>query len=351
MALNRTGLVIVAAPLPPDFCGDLQSFYQEMIERLQIMSPSGIAFFAQGSVLPSSNVGLFLLDGTQLYVFNEDTGQYEPLDITASERQDFFVGPDDPGTPGPGQPVFWLRTNENRLVGVYAWDGSEWRASANIDHSGTTAQRPVNPTDLEHYFDSDINVELRFERGAWRTAGGSPGDIKYVAHPTLAEALRHNPGWDLFGRNDETLRGKTLAGAAKDPGATPADSFSTSSGITARAAGDQFGEENHILTSPEHEPHVHSVGVPGIADANGLRFHRPDDGDTLQIPSPVPPNHWSFSGDARAKQTGTSGPGSAGDALITSGQFLKSVAPQLTGIAAGHNTVQPTVFQWCLVKL
>lgn len=351
MALARTGLVIVAAPLPPDFCGTLQEFHEALVERYQILSPSGIAFFSQGSVLPSSDMGLFLLNGTQLFVFNPNTGQYEPLDISQSESQDFFVGPDDPGAPGPDQPVFWLRTNGNRLVGVYAWTGSEWRANANIDNSGATVQRPVNPTDLEHYFDSDINVELRFERGAWRTAGGSPGDIKYAAHPTLAEALRHNPGWDLFGRNDETLRGKTLAGAAKDPGATPADSFSTSSGITARAAGDQFGEENHILTSPEHEPHVHSVGVPGIADANGLRFHRPDDGDTLQIPSPVPPNHWSFSGDARAKQTGTSGPGSAGDALITSGQFLKSVAPSLTGIAAGHNTVQPTVFQWCLVKL
>lgn len=350
MALNRTGLVIVAAPLPPDFCGTLQEHYEAIVERLQILSPSGIAFFSQGSVLPSSNMGLFLLNGTQLFVFNEDTGQYEPLDITASERQDFFVGDADPGAPGPGQPVFWLRTNGNRLVGVYAWTGSEWRASSNIDNSGPTAQRPVSPTALEHFFDTDISTELVFDRGAWRTVGGSVGDLKYVAHPTLAEALRYNPGWGYFGENDQTLRGKTLAGASKDPGATPAASFPTDSGITPRASGDQFGEENHILSSPEHEPHVHSVGVPGIADPQGLRFHRPDDGDTLQIPSPVPPNYWSFSGDGRVKQAGTSGPGSAGDALITSGQFLKSVAPSLTGDAAGHNTVQPTVFQWLLVK-
>lgn len=350
MALNRTGLVIVAAPLPPDFCGDLQSFYQEMIERLQIMSPSGIAFFSQGSVLPSSNMGLFLLNGTQLYVFNEDTGVYEPLDISASENPDFFVQESDPGAPGPEDPVFWIRTNGNRMVGIYAWTGSEWRASSNIDNSGTTSQRPVNPTNLEHYFDETISTELIFERGAWRTVGGSVGDLKYVTHPTIAVALQYNPGWSYFGENDQTLRGKTLAGASKDPGATPAASFSTDSGITARAAGDQFGEENHLLTSAEHEKHCHSVGIASPTDASGVRLHRGDDGTVLAIPNPVPPNYLALSGDGRTKVAGTSGPGSAGDGLITSGQFLRTVVPSLTDLATAHNTVDPHVYQWCLVK-
>lgn len=348
--VQTTGLVIVGAPLDPSFCGTLQEFYEAMIERMAVKSPSGIAFFSQGSVLPSSDRGLFLLNGTQLFVFDPDLGQYVPLDISQSESEDFFVGPDDPGAPSPGQPVFWIRTNNNRVVGLYGWDGTSWKASANIDHSGTTAQRPVNPTPLEHYFDTTISTELVFDRGAWRTVSGSVGDLKYVSHPTLAVALQYNPGWSYFGENDQTLRGKTLAGASKDPGATPASSFPTDSGITPRAAGDKFGEENHILTSAEHEKHVHSVGIVAPADPNGIRLHRVDDGATIAIPNPVPPNYLALSGDARSKVAGTSGPGGAGDALITSGQVLRTVAPDLTELATAHNTVDPHVYQWCLVK-
>lgn len=350
MALQRTGLVIVAAPLPPDFCGTLQEFHEALVERYQILSPSGIAFFSQGSVLPSSDMGLFLLNGTQLYVFDPNQGIYVPLDITASETPDFFVGPDDPGTPGPGQPLFWLRTNGNRLVGVYAWTGSEWRASANIDNSGATAQRPVNPTDLEHYFDSDINVELRFERGQWRTSGGSPGDVKSVTHTTLAEALRHNPGWDLLGRDDQSIRGRLIGQAAKDPGVTPTDSFATDSGITPRAAGEKAGFETVILSSTEVEPHTHLVGILAPADANGIRFHRADNGDVLAIPGPQPPNYVALSGDGRVNGTGTSGPGGAGEALITSPQLLKSVAPAYTGTATAHQNLPQTLFLWTLYK-
>lgn len=351
MALQRTGLVIVSAPLPPDFCGNLQEFHAAMVERYQILSPSGIAFFSQGDVLPASDVGLFLLGGTQLFVFDSNLGQYVPLDISQSESPDFFVGPDDPGAPGADDPVFWLRTNGNRLVGVYAWTGSEWRASANIDNSGPTSERPTAPTNLEHFFDETISTELIFERGAWRTVNGSVGDLKYVVHPTLAVALQYNPGWEYFGLNDETLRGRALAGAAKDPGATPVSSFTTSSGITPRASGDKFGEENHILQSAEQEPHIHLVGIESPTDPSGIKLHRPDAGDVLTIPAPIPPNHFNFSGDGLTPQTGTSGPGGAGQALITSGQLLKTVAPAYTGIAAGHNTISPTVYQWCLVKL
>lgn len=351
MALNRTGLVIVSAPLPPDFCGNLQEFHAAMVERYQILSPSGIAFFSQGDVLPASDVGLFLLNGTQLFVFDPNQGIYIPLDISQSETPDFFVGPTDPGTPGPTDPVFWIRTNGNRVVGLYGWTGTEWRASANIDNSGPTSERPGAPTDLEHFFDTDINVELRFERGAWRTAAGSPGDVKHVTHTTLALARQHNPGWELLGFGDEAQRGRLIGQAAKDPGATPVDSFTTTSGITPRAAGELAGEETHVLTSPEQEPHVHLVGIESPTDPNGVRLHRPDAGDVLAIPAPVPPNHFTFSGDSLVAQTGTSGPGGAGQAIITSGQLLKSVAPNYCGTALPHQNLPQTLFLWTLYKL
>lgn len=350
MPLQTTGLVVVAAPLPPDFCGSLQEFYAAMVERFQILSPSGIAFFSQGDVLPASDRGLFLLNGTQLFVFDANQGIYVPLDISQSETPDFFVGPNDPGTPGANDPIFWIRTQDNHVVGLYGWTGSEWRASANVDSSGPTSERPGNPADLEHFFDTDINVELRFERGLWRTASNSPGDVKHVTHTTLSEARRHNPGWELLGFGDEAQRGRLIGQAAKDTGVTPASSFSTSSGITARAAGELAGEETHILTSPEHEPHVHLTGILAAAPLN-LQFHRADNGDTLAIPAPQPPNNVAFAGNARTSNSGTSGSGGAGDSLITSGQLLKSVAPNYTGNAAPHNNLPQSLFLWTLYKL
>lgn len=351
MALQRTGLVIVSAPLPPDFCGNLQEFHAAMIERYQILSPSGIAFFAQGDVLPASDVGLFLLNGTQLFVFDPNQGIYVPLDISASETPDFFVGPNDPGTPGADDPVFWIRTNGNRVVGLYGWTGTEWRASANIDNSGPTSERPLIPTDLEHFYDTDINVELRFERGAWRTASGSPGDVKHVTHTTLALARQYNPGWEVLGFGDEAQRGRLIGQAAKDPGATPVDSFTTTSGITPRAAVELAGEETHVLTSPEHEPHVHSVGIFSPTGADSIRFHRADNGAVLATPAPVPPNYVNLAGTSRNSVNGVAGPGGAGEGLITSGQFLKSVQPSLTGTAAAHNNLPQSLFLWTLYKL
>lgn len=350
MPLQTTGLVVVAAPLPPDFCGSLQEFYAAMVERFQILSPSGIAFFSQGDVLPASDRGLFLLNGTQLFVFDANQGIYVPLDISQSETPDFFVGPADPGPPGPNDPIFWIRTQDNHVVGLYGWTGSEWRASANVDSSGPTSERPGNPADLEHFFDTDINVELRFERGAWRTASNSPGDTKFVTHTTLAEALRFNPGWEFLGLGNEAQRGRLLGQAAKDAGGAPISSFSTSSGITARAAGELAGEETHILLSAEQEPHCHAVGILSAAPLN-IQLHRADDGATLAIPAPQPPNNVAFASNGRTSNSGTSGGGGAGDGIITSGQFLKTVQPSLCGTAQPHQNLPQTLFLYCLVKL
>lgn len=350
-SLNKTNLVLVASPLPPDFEGDLQDFFEAMTERYEILSPVGTNFFVTGDVEPSSNQGPWLKNGNQWWVFSESAGGYVPIDISASEHPDFFVGPGDPGTPGVDDPIFWIRTNGNHIVGLYGWNGTAWIASANAVSSGPTTARPASPVEMEEFFDTDINVALRFERGAWRTSSGSPGDVKSVTQTTLAEALRYNPGWDLLGRDDESIRGRLIGQAAKDPGATPVDSFTTPSGVTARAAGDKAGAETVVLSSTEVEPHTHLVGILAPSDPNGVRLHRADDGDVLAIPSPQPPNYVSLSGDARSNHTGTSGPGGAGEAMITSPQLLKTVAPNYTGTATAHQNLPQTLFLWTLYKL
>ena len=55
--------------------------------------------------------------------------------------------------------------------------------------------RPSNPTPFQRYYDTDINVEIWWDRGAWRTVVGNPGDCKFVKAANLSAALTNNPGW------------------------------------------------------------------------------------------------------------------------------------------------------------
>lgn len=351
MPLQKTNLVIKAAPLCEDFSGTPQDLYEAMIRRMEILSPSGGSFFVVGGAEPSSDVGPWLKDGRQWWIFDPTEGRYVPLDISASLPSLFFFQPDDPGTPGTGDPVIWVRTNQDRIVGIYGWTGSEWRASANITNNGPTAQRPTAPVDLEEFYDTDINVMLRYERGAWRTAAGSPGDVKSVTHLTLALAKQFNPGWDVLGKDDESQRGKFIGMAAKDPGATPVASFTTQSGVTPHAAGEQAGEERHVLNSVEHEQHVHEIGHSVALGQNQRAFlHRVDDGAVLAIPAPVPPNHYEMDG-VGDNEPGTAGDGPAGTKLITAKQFSMTAAADLTVAAQSHENTPAALFLWTLFKL
>jgi len=359
MSLNRTNLVLRAAPLPQDFQGTVQEFFEEMVRRLAILSPVGTNFFVIGEVEPSSNVGPWLKNGTQWWVFSASAGRYIPQDISASQLPLFFAQDANPGTPGPDDPLVWLRTSQNRIVGLYAWDGAEWQASANITHSGPTANRPTEPVDLENYFDTDINVLIRWERGTWRTVAGSPGDVKHVTHTILTEALRHNPGWDVLGRDDESQRGRFLGMASKDPGTSPVSALSTQSGISGKAAGEQSGSQNVTLNSRQVEQHTHEIGhMFANAPDQRFRIHRIDDGDDMEIPTPVPPNHFrsnpqqgigqDIAGDPVA---GTAGNGTTGATLITAKQYDKADAEAYTTAAQPHDNEPQSLWLWTLYKL
>jgi hypothetical protein len=359
MALNRTNLVLKGAPLPVDFRGTVQELFEEMIRRLSILSPVGTNFFVVGTVEPSSNVGPWLRNGTQWWVFDETEGRYVPGDITESLPPLFFIQDTNPGTPGPDQPLVWIRTNQDRIVGIYGWDGTAWQASANITHSGTTAQRPTLPVDLEEFYDTDINVLLRYERGAWRTAAGSPGDVKAVTHVTLVEAKRFNPGWELLGKDDESQRGRFIGMASKDPGAAPVSAFTTSSGITSKAAGEQAGAETVVLNSEQIEQHSHEIGhIFANAADQRFRIHRVNDADTLVIPAPEPPNHFRSDGPAGFDLgtigdavAGTAGDGPTGAKLITAKQYSKVDAAGLTTAAQAHENQPQSLWLWNLYKL
>lgn len=104
----------------------------------------------------------------------------------------------------------WYKTDESgNPIGLFAWDGAAWAPTPVTLPNGPTSGRPVSPPTGSVYFDTDINVELIYERSAWRTASGSPGDVKEVKATSVAAAITQNPGWIA----DPDSIGKFIQGA------------------------------------------------------------------------------------------------------------------------------------------
>jgi len=194
----------------------------------------------------------------------------------------------------------WFKTAVGGApLGWFSWDGTAWTKQPETLRRGTTAERPTGSEGLL-YFDTTINAALIYERSAWRTLAGTPGDTKFVKAATLSEALTRNPGWI----EDEDARGRVIGGAGEGSGLTP------------RAFGAHIGEEEHTLDITEIPEHQHSV--------------------------------------AWAAYTGQFQNGSqpAGVYPVVTGAGSSNVSsnpPTGTG-GLSHNNMQPTVFYWALVK-
>lgn len=242
------------APLPATFKGTPQDLAVAMVQRMKILSPNGTNFIFIGDVEPTSNVGPWLRGGTKWYVWDDNIKRYVPLDISDSETKWFWLGLT---TPASTPPQVWLKTTKDATdidpshgdpIGWYVFDGTNWVPFVGIVTSGPSASRPTGATEYQQFYDTDIAVLIWWERGQWRTVSGVPGDTKFVVFETLVDALRINPGWDVFGSNNQAYRGRLIVQAAKDAGATPQTVLTVGSNITARGALETFGESDGIKT-------------------------------------------------------------------------------------------------------
>jgi len=250
MALQATNLLVQMAKIPATFIGSPQDLAETMVRRMRIVSPSGTNFFFIGDTEPSSNVGPWLKNGTQWWVFDSNTKRYVPLDISASFTPSFWA---QSSTPPSSNPPVWLRstldpTDQNPSrgdpIGWYEWNGSNWVPFNSIARNGPTSSRPASPIDFQQYFDTSINTLIHWERGLWRTVAGTPGDIKYVTFPNLTDALTANPGWDLFGAGNQSQRGRiVMQASANSDGSNP---VSVNANIAQRNAGAVFGETDFV---------------------------------------------------------------------------------------------------------
>lgn len=250
--LQDTNLIITSAPLPATFSGTPDDLRREIVRRLKIQSPTGTNFIFIGDNEPTSNVGPWLKNGTQWFVWDETVKRYVPLDISESETTWYHIGA---STPATSDPPVWLKTTKDRSeadpsvgnpISWYVFNGAAWVPYVGVVLSGPTGNRPVNPVEYQQFYDTTISCLIWFERTQWRTVSGVPGDIKFVNFEVLTEALQFNPGWDVFGSGNQTLRGRIPMMAAKDSGATPETVLTTGTNIPQRAAFETFGETDNM---------------------------------------------------------------------------------------------------------
>jgi hypothetical protein len=251
------------APLPTNFKGKPQAFAEAIVARLKFVTDDEFTTFVISDSLPANDQGPVLLGGTKWYVWNPDDSEYVPLDISDSFTPPFQVSST---TPVSTVPPVWLRITAltgGRVIGWYYFMGEDlgWVPGVGIVPSGTTAERPALPLELERFYDTDINTEIWWERGSWRTVAGGIGDLKYTIAETLDEALEHNPGWVEAGTVlGSVIRGRALIAASKDPAASEGvTNLPVGSGITSREAGESFGEETHEIIEGELPEHHHKM--------------------------------------------------------------------------------------------
>lgn len=172
--------------------------------------------------------------------------QYEA--ITGDE--DFSginYGPTEPDADSRDRP--WFKTDgSGNPIGWFSWNGAAWTTIPVTASSGSTAERPSNAIAGQFFLDTDINVLLIYERSQWRTASGSPGDVKEVKASSIDDALTANPGWS----EDTDSVGRFVLGVSDGSGFE---------------YGDTGGDAEVTLTEAQMPSHTHSVPSGG----NGLQ--------------------------------------------------------------------------------
>lgn len=250
--MNDTNLILQMGQIPPTFRGSPQDLARQIVLRSKIVSPTGANFIYIGDSEPTSNVGPWLKGGSKWYVFDEETKRYVPQDISDSETRWFQTGTNVPATIDP--PV-WLKTDKDASaadpsignpLSWYVYNGTSWVPFAGIVLSGPTVSRPSAPVSYQQYYDTDIACLIWWERNAWRTMSGVPGDIKFVSSTVLTEALTRNPGWSLFGQANQNQRGRFISQATKDAGGTPETVLTVAAGVGERAAFETYGEATSL---------------------------------------------------------------------------------------------------------
>lgn len=121
---NQIPLNFRAAPLDEGFVGNLQQFADELVSRLYAESTDSIAFFAAGSVAPTSNVGPWWKNDEEWYKWDTVTGAYVPQSIGQAALK--WIA----SASAPDQTIytFWIELDgAGKAIDIKYYSGGAWK--------------------------------------------------------------------------------------------------------------------------------------------------------------------------------------------------------------------------------
>lgn len=131
-------LTFRAAPLPEGYKADPEQFKNDIVARLYAESGEAISFFASGSVAPSSNVGPWLKNGTEWYVWSDDLAMYVPITVTQASLKWIAQF----GAPDQAIYTFWIELNGSaKAIAIKYYSGGAWKDIYEDTFAAITASR------------------------------------------------------------------------------------------------------------------------------------------------------------------------------------------------------------------
>lgn len=121
---NNIPLTFRSAPLEEGFVGNLQEFADELVSRLYAESTDSIAFFAAGSIAPTSNVGPWWKNDEEWYKWDNATGAYVPQAIGQAALK--WIA----SATAPDQTIytFWIELDgAGKAQGINYYSGGAWK--------------------------------------------------------------------------------------------------------------------------------------------------------------------------------------------------------------------------------
>jgi hypothetical protein len=113
--------IVMSAPLPMNFRGTPQQWFEAMVARLELLGlPTG---FVTGDTMPTSNQGPWLKGGTEIWVWDETASPptYVPQSLSFLTQQ-VWIG-DKSTPPDETKYTIWLQTDGTNFYGWAVWLG------------------------------------------------------------------------------------------------------------------------------------------------------------------------------------------------------------------------------------
>lgn len=100
-------VTIQMGPLPPNVAWTPQQLAAAMVARMRLVTAQTFALFVTGSTEPSSNVGPWLKNDSEWWVWSDTAGAYVPITVP-SESLGYYIGAN---APDPTEINFWIETD------------------------------------------------------------------------------------------------------------------------------------------------------------------------------------------------------------------------------------------------